>query len=211
MKDPMLTPSFIYFDLGNVLVNFSHELGCAQMAEVAGVSVDDVRRFAYDSPMAERYERGEISTRDFYDFFCEQTKTTPDYERLITAGSDIFTINTPILPIIAQLRQRGWRTGILSNTCDMHWQWLASGRYAIIPAYFDVVILSFEVGAAKPDPKIFTAAAESAGVAPEEIFYTDDIAGHSDGARRAGFDAEQCTSVGKLAMDLRVRGIELTF
>jgi FMN phosphatase YigB (HAD superfamily) len=206
----MPTPSFIYFDLGNVLLNFSHELGCAQMAEVAGVSVDDVRQFAYDSPMAKAYERGEISTRDFYDFFCEQTKTAPNYERLITAGSDIFTINASILPIITQLRQRCWRTGILSNTCDMHWQWITSGRFAILPAYFDVIALSFEIGSTKPDRDIFTAAANKAGVAPEEIFYTDDIAGHVEGARQAGFDAERFTSAGKLAMDLRVRGVELT-
>ncbi len=206
----MQTPAFIYFDLGNVLLNFSHELVCVQMADVAGVSVEDVRRFAFDSPVAVQYERGEVTTRESYDYFCEQTQTSPDYERLIAAASDIFPINAPILPIVTQLRQRGWRTGILSNTCDMHWQWVSGGRYAILPAYFDVVALSFEIGAIKPDREIFIAAAELAGVAPAEIFFTDDIARHIDGARQAGFDAEQFTSASKLAADLCARGVELT-
>jgi FMN phosphatase YigB (HAD superfamily) len=205
----MPTPSFIYFDLGNVLLNFSHERGCQQMAAVAGISVTAVRQFAFDSPMAVDYERGKISTRDFYDHFCEQTGTRPDYEALITAGSDIFTINATILPIITQLRLQGYRLGILSNTCDMHWQWATDNRYGILSNYFEVTALSFEIGEVKPDQRIFRVAADLAGVAPSEIFYTDDIAGHIQGARDAGFDAEQFTSARKLATDLRQRGIQL--
>ena len=206
----MRTPSFIFFDLGNVVLNFSHEVGCEQMAEVAGLPVDEVRRFAFDSDMAVRYERGEISTRDFYDYFCEQTKTTPDFDRLIAAGSDIFSLNTPLLPVITQLFQRGHRMGILSNTCDMHWQSVSQGRFRILPPYFDTLALSFEIGAVKPDLEIYVAAAELAGVEPSEIFYTDDIAGHADGARAAGFDAEQFVSAAKLVADLNRRGLRLT-
>ena len=206
----MLTPALIYFDLGNVILNFSHERGCAQMAEVAGVPVEDVRRFAFDSPLAVEYECGTISTREFYDFFCKQTNTSPDFEQLVAAGSDIFSLNTTILPILTQLSLRGIRLGILSNTCDMHWQWVSRGRYRVLREFFDIFALSFEIGSIKPNTAIFHAAAELAGVAPSEIFYTDDIAGHVQGAREAGFDAEQFISAGKLADDLNARNLKLT-
>ena len=203
-------PNFIYFDLGNVILNFSHELGCVQMAEVAGVDADIIRRFAFGSDLAVRYERGDVSTREFYDFFCEQTGTQPDYEQLIAAGSDIFEINVPILPIITQLRQRGFRIGILSNTCDMHWQWAGQGRYHVLRHYFDVVALSFELRQVKPQAEIYRVAARLADVEPAEVFFTDDRIENVEGARAAGFDAELFESVGKLAEDLAVRGIKLT-
>ena len=60
----------------------------------------------------------------------------------------------------------------------MHWDYFADGRYSMIPDIFDVVTLSFRVGAMKPDPKIYAAAAEAAHVRPEEIFFMDDTAGH---------------------------------
>ena len=204
------SPKIIYFDLGNVILNYSHELGCVQMAEVAGVSVDDVRRFAFDSDMARRSERGEITTREFYDFFCEQTGTRPDYEELIAAGSDIFEINAPMLAIIAQLKQRGCPTGILSNTSEMHWQWVSRGRFAILPAYFAAIALSFEIGQAKPEAAIYSAAAQIAGVEPEDVFFTDDRIENVEGARQAGIDAELFESVSELAAQLADREIRLT-
>jgi HAD superfamily hydrolase (TIGR01509 family) len=209
-KRMMQKPKFIYFDLGNVILNFSHERGCVQMAEVAGVSVEDVRRFAFDSAMTVEYECGRITTREFYNYFCEQTGTSPEFKKLVAAGSDIFSLNTPILAILTQLKLRGYRIGILSNTCDMHWQWASQGRYRVIAEYFDVMALSFEIGSVKPDREIYLAAAKLAGIAPSEIFYTDDIAGHIKGARSAGFDAQQFTSARQLVADLNQRGIGLT-
>ena len=204
------TPKFIYFDLGNVILNFSHELGCVQMAEVAGVDADVIRRFAFDSDMALQYERGDITTREFYEFFCEQTDTQPDCEQLTAAGSDIFEINVPILPVVTQLCQRGVPIGVLSNTCDMHWQWVSQGRFRILPTYFDRVALSFELRQVKPDAEIYTAAARLAGVEPGEVFFTDDRIENVKGARAAGVDAELFESVAKLVDDLESRGIQLT-
>ena len=36
---------FLYFDLGKVILEFSHERMCAQMAEAAGTTVENVRSF----------------------------------------------------------------------------------------------------------------------------------------------------------------------
>ena len=39
-----MPPKFIYFDLGNVLLRFDHELACRQMAAVAGTTPELVPR-----------------------------------------------------------------------------------------------------------------------------------------------------------------------
>ena len=56
--------------------------------------------------------------------------------------------------------------------------------------YFDVVIDSALVGVEKPDPRIFHAALEALGVAPEEALYVGDLYDIDVlGARAAGLDA----------------------
>ena len=66
-------------------------------------------------------------------------------------------------------------------------------------------------GHCKPDERIFSAAARLAGVAPEEIFYTDDLPGHVAAARRAGFDAVQYTSPAALYDELASRGVRINY
>ena len=47
---------FLYFDLGNVLLYFDHEIGCRQIAEVAGLTAQEVRRVLLDGDLLARYE-----------------------------------------------------------------------------------------------------------------------------------------------------------
>jgi 2-haloacid dehalogenase len=77
--------------------------------------------------------------------------------------------------------------------------------------FFGVYALSYEIGAVKPSAAIFRTAAELAGCRPQEIFYTDDIAGHVAGARSVGMDAVVYTSAAQIAEELRIRGLEFNY
>ncbi|MGW4808865.1 HAD family hydrolase [Kitasatospora sp. NPDC004272] len=50
----------------------------------------------------------------------------------------------------------------------------------------DAVVNSARVGAAKPDPRIYLAAAERAGVPPRRCLFVDDTAGHLTAAAALG-------------------------
>ncbi len=206
-----MPPKFIYFDLGNVLVYFDHHLACQQMAAVAGTTPEKVRSAVFGGDLEARYESGELDDRGFYAAFCQATGTAPDYDRLLAAGSEIFQLNLGMLPVVAQLDAAGHRLGILSNTCPAHWNYCTAGRYGILTAAFAVTALSYRIGARKPAAKIFLAAAELASVAPNEIFYVDDIAGHVAGARQVGFDAVQYTTTAALVDDLHQRGVRFNY
>jgi putative hydrolase of the HAD superfamily len=201
---------FLYFDLGMVMLTFSVERMCRQMAEVAGVAATQVSQIIFDSDLQQRYERGEITSREFYEAFCRATGTRPDYDRLSFAAADIFEINGSMVPVVAQLRQAGHRLGILSNTCESHWQYCFR-RFRLLGEAFSVFALSYELKAMKPNAAIFLAAARLAGVRPDEIFFCDDIAGHVAGARAAGLDAVQYTSTPDLVGELRKRGIRFNY
>jgi HAD superfamily hydrolase (TIGR01509 family) len=205
-----MSVKFLYFDLGMVLLNFSVEQMCRQMAEVAGITPTQVSQIIFDGDLQQRYERGEISSPEFYDEFCRASGARPDYDRLASAASEIFELNGSMIPVVAQLRQAGYRLGILSNTCEHHWQHCFR-RFRLLGETFSVFALSYELKAMKPDAAIFLAAARLAGVQPGEIFFCDDIAGHVAGARAAGIDAVQYATTPDLVAELRKRGIRFNY
>lgn len=206
-----MVPKFIYFDLGNVLLYFDHALSSRQMAAAAGLTESQVREAVFDSGLQWDYEEGKLTSRQFFEEFCRRTNTRPDYEALSYAAGAIFRVNESIKPVLTQLYASGIPLGLLSNTCEMHWDYFASGRYSLIPEVFSAVALSFRIGAMKPEPKIYAAAAELAGVRPEEIFFMDDTAGHVAGARAFGFDAVQYTDTPTLVRDLHERGVRFNY
>jgi HAD superfamily hydrolase (TIGR01549 family) len=87
---------------------------------------------------------------------------------------------------LAGLRERGLRTGVVSN---------ADGRVrrlleeAGLSPFLEVVIDSFEVGFEKPDPRIFFAAAERISTPPHACAFVGDIYEIDVvGARAAGLE-----------------------
>ena len=205
-----MQPKFLFFDLGRVLVNFDVDQMLRQVGAVAGVSPEDVRAAIFDGGLLRQYETGRLTSRDFYEAFCAAVGSRPDYEAMAEATADIFELNLPVLPLVAQLRQTGYPMGILSNTCEIHWEHCLN-RYRIVADAFAVHALSYRLGAMKPDAAIFHAAAKLAGCRAEEIFFVDDLAEHVAGARAVGFDAVQFTSAEALAADLRQRGIRFNY
>jgi glucose-1-phosphatase len=212
-----MPPKLLYFDLGNVLVSFSHERMCEQMAEVAGVPLEVGRNAVFgggDAHNAQiQYETGDIDSEGYFDYFCRATKTRPDRGELERAFCDIFVPIDETLRLAQRLTAAGHRLGILSNTNSLQWRWCTDGRYPLLAragqagAVFGSAVLSFEVHAMKPDRAIYEIAAERAGASPCEVFFVDDRVENVVGAKAAGIDAVLFTDAEQLAADLRQRGV----
>lgn len=205
------SPKLLFFDLGNVLLFFDHEQACRQMAAVAGLDASVVRRVVFDSGLQHAYECGQVSTRQFYEEFCRATAANPDYAALCHAAAAIFELNTAIKPLVAQLAAAGYRLALLSNTCEVHWEYVSGGRYGNLFDTFSPQVLSYRVGWAKPQPEIYRAALELAGVSAAEAFFTDDRPENVTAARAVGIDAVQFTGVAALHRELRCRGIACNY
>jgi len=205
-----MTPKFLYFDLGRVLLDFDVGRMTRQMGLAAGVPADVVAAVVFGGDLQRRYELGRISSEGFYEEFCQAADTRVDWAVLETAACDIFEINTPMLPVVAQLRSARYSLGLLSNTCECHWRYCRN-RYRFLEYLFDTAALSYEIGAVKPEAAIFEAAARLAGYAPEEIFFVDDMPGHVEGARAAGIDAVVYQSARQVADELRRRGVRFNY
>ena len=147
-------PSFLYFDLGKVLIDFDVELMFRQVAAVAGVAPAAVEAAIITSGLQRQYEAGRISTEEFYDEFCRQTGTQADFESLATANREMFFLNEAMEQLIRRLHRAGMPLGVLSNTNPNHWEYCWQ-RFPVLRECFGVHVLSHRVGACKPDAAIF--------------------------------------------------------
>lgn len=210
----MSSIEFIYFDLGKVILNFDHTTGFHNVKQLCGVSPEQVDDILFHQGLQNRYETGLIDCTQFHQEFCAQAGIAPSKELsrddLLHAISDIFWANRPIFPVLTQLKARGFPMGILSNTCDAHWQF-AFSRHGVLQALFDPLVLSYEEKSMKPDSKIYEAAIKRAGVEPGNIFFTDDRQENVDGAIAAGIDAVLFKSVPALVSELQSRGVVINW
>lgn len=87
------------------------------------------------------------------------------------------------IPTLRELRARGLRTAIVSN-CDHSTRPIVDELGLEREA--DAVVLSFEVGVAKPDPGIYQAALDALAARPEEAVFVDDQAAYCEGAEAIG-------------------------
>lgn len=202
-------PEFVFLDLGNVLFAFDRARAFRQMAAVSGATAALVEEVVMAGGLQADLEAGRSDWPAFHAEFSRRTGTTSDPAALGRAASDMFTLKPDMIPVLAGLERIHCPFGILSNTCGIHWNHLRGGRWACLAGAVSQIVLSYEVGAAKPDRRIFDAATIAAGVAPERIFFTDDLPEHVAGARAAGWDAETFTSAADLLTALHDRGLNL--
>lgn len=196
------------FDLGNVLLHFSHEQMCAQMGALCNKSPAEMRKLLFDGGHQLNIERGLFSEEQFHRWFVETAGGTSTLQQLRVAASDIFVLNAPMPAILAELKQRGHRLVLLSNTSYSHFEFIRE-RYEVLDA-FDDFVLSYRVGAVKPESAIFEAALKAIDCEPGECFYTDDIEAYVKAARGYGLQAEVFTTAEELTKHLAARGIMLT-
>jgi glucose-1-phosphatase len=193
----------IFFDLGNVLIFFSHQKMCEQVAAYCDLDLELVKSLIHQ--YGDPYERGHVTTQMIFDKFCQLSKKNLDFQTLMNAMGDIFEPNDPVIAIAHQLKKNGHRLFLLSNTCDAHFAF-ASSRFSFLKS-FDGYVLSYEVGACKPEKKIYEKAIEIARCRKEECFYTDDILSYIETARSLDIDAEQYKTPHDLMHQLNLRKI----
>jgi epoxide hydrolase-like predicted phosphatase len=92
-----------------------------------------------------------------------------------------------LMAYILDLRQRGYKTALLSNVGSQSLERRFSETELL--NRFDAVIASFAVGVAKPNPEIYLHTAEKLDVKPGECVFTDDREEHCTGAEAVGMRA----------------------
>lgn len=107
------------------------------------------------------------------------------YDRF--SHAEAWEVYPDVLPALVELRARGLRLGVVGNW-DRRLPVLLE-RLGLLP-YFDAVLVSEELGIAKPDPEVFRHAARQLRCEPGDLVHVGDSQRHDvEGALAAGCQA----------------------
>ena len=197
----------VLFDLGKVLINFSFETVVKTLHESCSISRAQFEAILWDKVLVRRYERGEISTREFHDYLCERATLNMTLPQFRATWSSVF-MPEPLVSdeLLANLKRR-YPLILVSNTNEAHVEFLRE-KYRVFD-YFDHLIFSYEVRALKPDPKIFEHAIAVSNRPAEALFFTDDREENVTAAAALGMHAHQFVSEARLVEALQQAGVKV--
>jgi len=197
LAPPLSAFRAVLFDWGDTLFHAPHAPEViVSFARSVGVEMSEARaRELWDDVWAlgktpEEIAKGrdlsiEAHRRVWVDLFSRFDTVVPGlsralYERVMDPGSWVPYADTRAT--LEAVRRRGLKVGVVSNVpADLRPVFATHKLDELVDSYTH----SFEVGAEKPDPAIFLAAAKSLGVKPSETLMVGD---HEvdRGAERAG-------------------------
>lgn len=160
----------VVFDVGRVLVDFSFE-PFEKFLVQNGAEVSNKQEF-YDLTKLFKFERGELDSKAFIKLIQNLLKTEVRDTEIISQWVNIFNPINEMILYALDLKKKV-RTLILSNTNSLHWEYLDDAF--LIRSITEKAFTSYEVGAMKPDHKIYNALEEYAKVDPDNLYFIDDL------------------------------------
>ncbi len=136
-----------------------------------------------------------ITADEFHGGFAERAGMSLEQWHKFSQDHD--DLNADTLELIKSLKGK-YKIALVSNSR----KGVVEAKLGESIKLFDNVVVSGNLGFAKPDPKIFKYVAEQLGVDPEQCVFTDDHQQYLDGAERAGMRAIHFKSAAQFSDDL---------
>ncbi len=179
----------LFFDIDGTLLTEMPliEMFLPQVYEKLSKKLGVDKKEARDRFLTEIF--GRRDTYDWHDwnFFFRLFDLDVKYEDLLRSYPHKLHVYPDTVPTIEWLRDEGYRLGVI--TSGPEYQRLKL-RIAGLDKYFDVVVTRDDVGAIKPEPKIFLYAIESVGVGPKDsAMVGDSLSQDVYGAKNVGMKA----------------------
>jgi glucose-1-phosphatase len=191
----------IVFDLGNVLIPFSFTIFIERINSLrSGLGDKFAEFFKSNYELHRDFERGKIPDSEFVNKMLEVLEDVIDPETFCNYYADIFSLNEDVISLLPVLK-KDYKLFLLSNTDSIHEKY--GWRKYDFFYHFEKLILSHEVGAVKPEEKIYRAVEKASGFLPGEHLLIDDIIDYVNAAKDLGWDAVQFVDYSTLLKDLR--------
>jgi putative hydrolase of the HAD superfamily len=200
----------VVFDYGMVLSGPVNTEARDNLIRATGLSEEAFEPLYWADRHA--YDEGKLSGITFWQKFSKdngRSFSESQIEELNRLDARMWTTYDPrMVAWQQQLKAAGLRTAILSNMGDSvltslerEFAWIAT---------FDVLVWSFQLGIAKPDPAIYRHVLKELGTLPEETLFLDDRPVNIDAARALGIVAIEFSTIIQLREDLIAAGLDKT-
>lgn len=192
----------VIFDYGMVLTGPQDPEAHATLMRITGLSLARFESLYWRDRHA--YDEGKLSGLAFWQKFLHDADLSLDQskvEELSRWDARMWTTQNPaMLAWHEHLKQQGLLTAILSNMGDNVLENIEH-EFAWIHQ-FDVLVWSFQLRMAKPDPAIYRYTLNKLGTQPEETLFIDDKLVNIEAAQALGMKGIEFSTVEKLRADL---------
>ena len=183
----------LLFDFGGVLIDIDYAATPAAMRCLSRAGSTIAFTQASQAELFDKFETGHLSPAGF------RTGLRAAYalegsDADLDAAWHAMLLDVPAdrLALVAELRQRGHQTALLSNTNALHIAEIdrrLAAKYGFVHGIADVldrVFYSQEVGLRKPGEEIFRHVLREMNWRPEDVLFIEDSPQHIATARRLG-------------------------
>ncbi|WP_263359742.1 HAD family hydrolase [Acidicapsa ligni] len=198
----------VVFDYGMVLSNPPYLPAREQLKLISGLTEDQLEQHYWTDRHA--YDRGDLTGLQFWQNLvtaAELTLTAEQIDDLNRHDATMWTtINPEMLEWRNELIQSGLKTAVLSNMGDSVLESIEQ-KFAWIND-FDVLVWSYQIRMAKPQPEIYEYLLQKLGTLPEETLFLDDKLENIEAAHRLGMLGIQFSTLDRLREDLISAGLD---
>lgn len=179
----------IIFDWGGVFASPRKDTQPTRELEVSlGIPENTLSKRLYDNDYWARAQIGRISDEEFWRLVLRQFDITDDqgiteFKKKLFRGESN-RLRMGMLKLVKRLKQH-YTVALLTNA-DNIFRPLLKNKFHV-DQLFDHIIVSAEIGIAKPDPGIFRKACKIVKARPRECVFIDDSFTNIQSARAIGF------------------------
>jgi len=176
----------VIFDLGGVLVRTEYQAPRQHLAEQFGMDYEDIERIVFGggpNGSAARATVGQITEEEHWQNVMKMLKIPgTESKRVEKEFFDGDVLDRNLIQFLRSLKPR-YKTGLISNA------WSGLRSYILREKFddaFDHLVISAEVGVAKPSAEIFQLALKQLEVSPGEAVFVDDVLENIEACERVG-------------------------
>lgn len=198
-------PQIVFFDVHGVLASDTMDPWYASVKKSHGLDRLDAYHKVKD--LFDAFEEGKLSEDEYWGQVAKRFDVE-DSKR--EAWRLLPYVHVSMIPgvkeILFELKEKGIRIGMISNTSR---EWSAHIQSKVLPsAWFDPIILSFDVQKKKPHAAVFEAAAKGVGnPKASDLLFLDDMKKNTDAAASLGWDTELVSNPQEIRSALKRRGL----
>lgn len=188
----------LIFDVGGVLIGYRWKEMFMDDFGLSDEGAEELGRRIFDDPIWPDFDRGAVEIDALVEHYCA---LYPDgahlIKRLFYENDKMATEREAIWQKMEDLKDRGYKIYILSNYSE----YLFKKHTGHMPfrKIIDGGIVSYEVGAIKPEPEIYEKILDKYGLDPAECIFFDDIEKNVEAAKAFGIESHLVTSEADLS------------
>ena len=198
----------VVFDYGMVLTGPPDQKAHDEMVRITGLTAEQFEPLYWADRHA--YDEGKLTGIAFWQKFLRDRDLhlgDSAVDELNAWDARMWTTQNPdMVSWQLALTERGLLTAILSNMGDSVLESIKR-TYEWINR-FDVLVWSYQLRMAKPDPEIYLHVLQRLGTRPDETLFLDDKQVNIDAALALGMKALLFSTVGQLRKDLIASGFD---